>query len=97
MGEIRNPKAEIRKKPEIRSPKISRTAQHHSCWCVCLQSTREVYHDERSDFGFRASFGFRTSDFGFHPSGGLPCPFGPQRPPKRAKIKCCVPPGFAVN
>src|SRR6184192_3884523 len=44
--EIRNPKAEIRKKSERTKPEMQRR------WVG-------------SDFGFRTSFGFRPSDFGF--------------------------------
>src|SRR6266446_669211 len=47
--EIRSPKSEIQRKPEIRGPK-----SYASPDCVGF-----------SDFGLRISFGFRISDFGF--------------------------------
>ena len=54
--EARNPKPETRKKAEIRSPKAE-----------VLPSVGAVFAaNPNSDFGFRPSFGPRTSDFGFH-------------------------------
>ena len=47
--EIRSPKSEIRRKPEIRGPKSYVSPD-------CAGS---------SDFGLRITFGFRISDFGF--------------------------------
>src|SRR5262245_40552878 len=51
--EIRSPKSEIRKKPEIRIPKR-------------LSATRTRLFELRiSSFGFLSDFGFRISDFSF--------------------------------
>src|SRR5262245_20359565 len=55
VGEIRNPKSEIRKKSEIRIPNVCGYSSHN-------RSRREILN---SDFGLRISFGFRASDFGF--------------------------------
>ncbi len=54
-SEIRNPKSERNPKLEIRNPNSPDRTQ-----CGANPFSRAV-----SDFGFRASFGFRISDFGF--------------------------------
>ena len=51
--EIRNPKSEARRKSESRNPRS------------CNRSPAARAAD--SNFGFRASFGFRLSGFGFGP------------------------------
>jgi hypothetical protein len=57
--EVRNPKPEIRKKSEIRSPNGNPRVALASAESVSLR----VIHGCRS--GFRSSAFFRTSDFGF--------------------------------
>ena len=54
-SKIRNPKSERNPKPVIRNPNSPERTQ-----CGAKPFSRAV-----SDFGFRASFGFRISDFGF--------------------------------
>src|ERR1041385_821216 len=83
--EIRNPKSEIRKKPECRSSKeacswyfqsLRVAGPAYSPLTGRQVTTRRVMGSDRvhlspvrpgvlSDFGFRTSFGFRISDFGF--------------------------------
>jgi molybdopterin-containing oxidoreductase family iron-sulfur binding subunit len=65
-SEIRNPKPEIRKNSEIRSPSHSPLANS--------QPARERAASG-SDFGLRSSFGFRASDFGF----SVTCPSSPHQ------------------
>jgi hypothetical protein len=54
-----NPKTETRNSKEIRNPTFERITFAASDSTVCRRPA--------SDFGFRASFGFRLSAFGFHP------------------------------
>jgi alpha-mannosidase len=71
----RNPRSEIRKKPEIRSPKLSeiiiksgfglRTSTLRSRQAEFPASPGLLQPKGLSDFGLRPSFGFRISDFGF--------------------------------
>src|ERR1043166_7401770 len=58
-----NPKSEIRNPKEIRSPnaKVQRPKSNPDKSRAGVQSPSAVH----SDFGFRASFGLRISDFGF--------------------------------
>jgi len=61
MGKIRNPKSEIRKKPESQISKYQKKSQREilDFWILFLNFFRI------SDFGFLSDFGFRISDFGF--------------------------------
>ena len=71
-SEVRNPKAERRPKPEIRTGVASVAA----CSVRALSATRECSTLRRStlprftvgfsDFGLRPSFGLRISDFGIN-------------------------------
>jgi len=69
-SEARNPKAERSPKSEIRI--TSSEAQLSSCpktiSCPTANLRQESAPLRPSDFGFRASFGFRISGFGFPPS-----------------------------
>ena len=81
--EIRNPKPEGRKKPEIRgpnSPATSRCGEGSAGGLLLGQSPSEGNQKSTtscdcntaaSDFGFRPSFGPRISDFGFRPRSQL--------------------------
>ena len=91
MSKARNPKPEIRKKSEGRSPKGASSATpaaapaRRTHAAVSRSRPRPPQHADRdrcplwrycggwtgSDFGFRASFGFRVSAFGF-PSCPIP-------------------------
>jgi len=70
----RNPKPEIRKKFEIRNPKQkpARAAPQYSQKKFALTGSQSPFRTKSiggkvfsSDFGFRPSFGFRISGFGF--------------------------------
>jgi thymidylate kinase len=86
LGEIRNPKSEIRKKSEIRNPNPRQMFPVVPC--------------RLSDFGFRVSFGFRISGFGFCSALGalsmlnLAASLEQQRH-RDALVSCTLPP-FAV-
>src|SRR5664280_3325431 len=80
VGSSPNPKCEIRKPKEIRNPKSR----------IRSRSSRTAVRPIRlfSDLGFRPSFGFRISAFGFR-GGGLPsrCHLHDQRAtPHRAPL-----------
>jgi lysophospholipase L1-like esterase len=68
-SEIRNPKSEGNPKPETRNPK---PADRDNCWKAPGQSASSRY-GWPSDFGFRISDFFRTSDFGLRTSALLLC------------------------
>ena len=75
------PEAEIRRKPEIRNPKsegqdripatgknvlsVLQKTRGRREWEALCRHTRRAGGAGTSGFGFRISFGFRPSDFGF--------------------------------
>ncbi len=71
--QIRNPTPEIRRKPEIRSPKTLRRASRAGGSAAREWPTNQAAQAglppharwALSDFGIRVSFGFRVSVFGF--------------------------------
>ena len=72
MREVRNPNTEVRKKPEIRSPKSERAIRGHDPQSVAqagrLQRPCSLWCHGREPaavFGLRASDFFRVSGFGF--------------------------------
>src|ERR1051325_10152397 len=77
-NEIRNPKAEIRKKAEIRNPKVRSAILLGEYKDKRAGADRIVRFEMLSDFGFRASGFFRISAFGFRISnlGPWPLDFG---------------------
>jgi len=56
MGKIRNPKSEIRKKAEARSPNVAFARLE-------VSGLRLALAFRISDFGLPSDFGFRISDF----------------------------------
>jgi hypothetical protein len=75
----RNPKTEIRKPKEIRkaksesglgSPHAGRPPEGYPHLTLLANSAPHVCLEPNSAFGFRPSFGFRISGFGFGPATG---------------------------